>query len=166
MYWLKLPLYTLLLLWINSYTYTLHITCVFITLPSTFSFRQLSKSTNCKMTPPDITSDPGLANFYQNSPPPNTKRQIHKVLKTSLSSKAIQSLSSCQLSTLEFEGCYLSFKFGSTPWTPAYNLIQKFTACLTQATKKQFHLRNQLLCSKCLSYYKLSYTCSHQSKTQ
>ena len=100
---------------------------------------------------------------YQHSR--NTKHQISKILKTTISGKALQSLTSCQLSLQQFEVRYLGFNFGSITSTFTFYLMQKSSTCLTQTMKKQFHFRNQPLYTKHFSYWK-PFTWTHLSQTQ
>ena len=90
------------------------------------------------------------------------KRQIPKVLVTSLSNKTKQSLSSYQLSPQEFEALSLNFNFGKTTSTFTHHLIKKSTICLPQTIKKQFRFGNQV---KRLSCYKHS-AWNHQRQSQ
>lgn len=90
------------------------------------------------------------------------KRQIPKVLATSLSNKTKQSLSSYQLSPQEFEVLSLNFNFGKTTSTFAHHLIKKSTIYLPKTMRKQFRFGNQV---KRLSCYKHS-AWNHQRQPQ
>ena len=168
---LTCPIYPYLLPQTNLLTYTLQIPFVLITPPSTLSSKHESKQPIGRQhnhISNNNTLNLALTNFSQNSPSPNfleNKLQVHQTLKTSLSRKAIQILSFCQLSPQKFEILSLGFRFGSTVSTLTHNLVRKSTACQTEIMKKQFHFRNQTLESKLFSYYKPS-TWTHLNQNQ